>query len=94
LDGAYLTLLGNNLEFTPDRSKAHIFDYHADDVAARLEQARRDLGVIWIANPVDPNLVIEKCDVCGQYIRTSKAHFDGSRFRCPACVSDSSHPSA
>ena len=85
LAGEYLAGGGNDWSFTPERALAHIFDYHADEVAIQLSHALRDHGVAWIAYPVDPTLISETCDVCGQRMRPTDATFDGSRFHCPAC---------
>ena len=85
LEGGYLTDSGDDWAFTPERAIAHIFDYHADEVALQLAQAQLDHGVRWIAYPVDPTLVVETCDACGQRMRITDAAFDGSRFLCPAC---------
>jgi hypothetical protein len=86
-DGEFLTLIDGGWAFTSDRSQAHIFDYIGDDVPARLKQAHRDLGVLWIARPIGPQLANEKCDDCGRTIPPTQAHFDGSRFHCPSCLS-------
>lgn len=83
--GEYLAGSDGDWSFTPERALAHIFDYHADDVARQLSQAHRDHGVHWIAYPVDPNLVGETCDACGQRMHPTDATFDGTRFLCPAC---------
>jgi hypothetical protein len=83
--GEYLGHDGQGWNFLPSRDRAHQFDYLADDVAAQLQHARRDIGVEWIAWPVDPNLLIETCDVCGKKLHTISAHFDGSRSLCPRC---------
>jgi len=83
--GKYLIGDGDNWFFTPERAIAHIFDYHADEVALLLAQAQRDHGIAWVAYPVDPSLVAETCDTCGQRLRTTEATFDGTRFLCRAC---------
>lgn len=86
LAGEYLSGSQENWFFTTDRAQAHPFDYHADDVAAQLEQAQRNLGVLWIACPADPQLGIETCDACGQKLVSLDAHFDGSHILCLACA--------
>ena len=85
LAGEYLTGSGDDWSFTPESAIAHIFDYHADQVALQLAQAQRDHGVVWIAYPVDPSLIGETCDACGQRMRPTDATFDGTRFLCRAC---------
>ena len=86
LAGEYLSGDGREWSFTADRALAHIFDYHADDVPAQLERAQRDLGVVWVAVPLNPRDVGEACDACGLQIPFRAAHFDGIRYLCPACV--------
>jgi hypothetical protein len=86
--GDFLALIGDQWEFTADYTRAHIFDYHADDIAAQLRQAWRNFGVNWTAHPVDPRLATEICDEChGTIFSSTDAHFDGSRFRCASCAS-------
>jgi hypothetical protein len=86
-DGDVLALIDGKWAFTPDRSQARIFDYLGDDVPALLKQASRDFGVLWIARPIGPWLASEKCDDCGRSIPATQAHFDGSHFHCPSCLS-------
>ena len=85
LAGEYLTGAGDDWLFTRERAIAHIFDYHADQVALQLAQAQRDHGVAWIAYPVEPSLISETCDACGQQMRTNDAIFDGTHFLCLGC---------
>ena len=84
-EGEYLACEGEDWSFASDVSRAHVFDYHADAVHQQLEEAHRDLGIIWIAWPVDPNLVRETCDVCGEKIFPTSTTFDGVRFLCRIC---------
>jgi hypothetical protein len=87
-DGAFLARLGHQWGFTLDRSRAHVFDYHGDEIAVQLRQAWSYFGVDCDAFPVDPQLATEKCDDCCRTLLCSTdAHFDGSRYLCPACVS-------
>jgi len=86
LVGEYLASSGDDWHFTTERALAHVFDYHADEVATQLEQAQRNHGVAWIVYPVDQSLVGETCDACGRNMRPTAAHFDGARFLCPACT--------
>ncbi len=94
LAGEYLAGDGDEWLFTSNRTTAHVFDYHADAVVLQLEQTRRELGVVWVAVPVDPQLAGETCDVCGQRLPAIDAIFDGTRFFCPACraISRNSRP--
>ena len=85
LAGEYLSREEEGSTFTRNRSGARVFQYHADAVAIQLEQAQRELGTIWVAFPVDPSLVSEKCDACGCVLSTTDAHFDDSRYLCPDC---------
>jgi len=86
LQGEYLSVAGDNWFLTPDRELAHVFDYLADNVAVQLEDAYRDLGVAWVAWPVDPHLLSEICDHCARRLPPATAIFDGSGFFCPACL--------
>jgi len=89
-EGAFLAQFGSDWGFTSNSARAHIFDYHADQVAVQLKQARREFGVAWSAQPVDLQLAGERCDDCDRTVHAFQAHFDGSRFRCPACTSSPS----
>jgi hypothetical protein len=84
-DGEYLAEQGGEWRFTSDRSRAHVFGYHADEVAQQLEQAQRDLGVIWIAYPVAPSLILEICAGCGRKLLPTDAIFTGTHSLCPGC---------
>lgn len=64
--GEYLAGAGDNWSFITDRASAHVFDYHAAEVALQLGDAERDLGVICVAFPEDQSLVGETCDACAQ----------------------------
>jgi hypothetical protein len=83
--GEYLASHGEEWRFHPSRERAYQFDYIADDVPAELAHARRDIGVDWVAWPVDVNLIVETCGLCGNKMHTSNAHFDGSRSLCLWC---------
>ena len=83
--GHYLSSSGGKWALTADRALAHVFDYHGDQVARQLEQAQRDLGVVWVAVPLDPREVSESCDPCGRKLPVRDTYFDGTRFLCPAC---------
>jgi hypothetical protein len=91
-DGAFLARLDHNWGFTSDRSRAHIFDYHADQIAAQLRHAWRFFGVDCDAHPVDPRLATETCDDCNRIlVRSTDAHICAgaagtARFLCPSCT--------
>ena len=52
-----------------------------------IEESPPDHGAVWVAYPVDPRLLGERCDACGQELESLDAIFDGTRFLCPACFS-------
>lgn len=85
LSGEYLACHGEEWRFAAGREVAHVFDYHADDVPKQLEAAQRNLGVVWIAYPVDSSLVCETCVKCGRKLFPTEAHFNGSDSYCTAC---------
>ena len=85
LVGDYLAGDGEQWQFTPDISKAHVFDYFRDKVAVQLEEAERDLGIIWVAAPVAHERALEKCDQCGIRMPPRAAYFDGNQFLCAGC---------
>lgn len=85
LAGEYLSDDGKSWFFAPNQDHARIFDYHADEVVMQLQQVYRTRGVVLVAVPMDPNLFNETCDVCGTKMHSTEAHFDGTRFLCPAC---------
>ncbi len=84
-DGLYLAGTAFGWEFTDDRRKARVFDYHADQVAERIEMVRKSQGKVWIAVRVDPREVYEFCDRCGRRMRAFKMFFDGHQFLCGDC---------
>ena len=85
----YLAEEGGRWHFTSDRTQAHVFDYHADEVESQLKKAQLDHGTLWVAYPIDTSLLGERCDACGQELESLDVIFDGSRFLCPACFSPS-----
>jgi hypothetical protein len=91
LHGAYLAFRGGAWEFTPDRSKAWVFDYCDDDVPAQLEQAHREFGFLWSAIPAHPSLAVARCGACGCTLRSAAVHFDGCRNLCNSCCPVSSN---
>jgi len=84
-DGRYLASLGPEWVFTADLTRAQVFDFVRDEVAARVESARRDLGVTWTVVRADPRAGYETCDYCGRRVMAFKAAFDGRRFLCAEC---------
>jgi hypothetical protein len=91
-DGQYLAGTAFEWEFTEDRAKAKVFDYHRDRVAERIDMVRRAQGRVWIAVRVDPREVYETCDRCGLRLRALRVYFDGGRFLCPACRETAAAP--
>jgi hypothetical protein len=83
--GDYFGHDGQGWNFLPSRERALQFDYLADDIAAQVAHARRDVGLEWVVWPVDPNLLIETCDLCGRKMHTDNAHFHGTYLLCPSC---------
>jgi hypothetical protein len=84
-DGQYLAGTATAWEFTDDRGRATVFDYHGDRVAERVELVRRVHGRVWIAVRLDSREVYEFCDRCGRRMRAVKTFFDGERFLCGEC---------
>ncbi len=87
-DGQYLAGTAFAWEFTDDRSKAKVFDYHRDRVAESIELVRKTEGKVWIPVRLDPREVYEFCDRCGSRLRAFKMFFDGERFLCADCRAD------
>jgi hypothetical protein len=84
-DGLYLAGTAFNWEFTDDRRKARVFDYHGDRVEERIELVRKAQGKVWVAVRVDPREVYEYCDRCGRRTRALRTFFDGRQFLCADC---------
>jgi hypothetical protein len=84
-DGQYLAGTATDWDFTEDRSKATVFDYHADRVEKRIELVRKAQGRVWIAVKIDPQQVHEFCDRCGRRMRAFRMFFDGQQFLCGEC---------
>ena len=84
-DGHYLAGTASEMEFTDDRSKAKVFDFHADRVQERIELVRKAHGQVWIALKIDPREVYEFCDRCGCRMRSFRAFYDGTQFLCGDC---------
>ena len=90
-DGHYLAGTASEMEFTDDRSKAKVFDFHADRVQERIELVRKAHGQVWIALKIDPREVYEYCDRCGCRMLAFNTFFDGQRFLCAECREDAQH---
>ncbi|HOX56605.1 MAG TPA: hypothetical protein P5205_08005 [Candidatus Paceibacterota bacterium] len=84
-NGLYLAGTAFQWEFTDDRRKARVFDYHADHVADRIDLLRKAEGQVLIAVRVDPREIYEFCDQCGCRTRALKMFFDGQQFLCSDC---------
>jgi hypothetical protein len=84
-DGLYLAGTGTCWEFTDERSRARVFDYHADHVLEQIQLVRNAYGVIWVAVRLDPREAFEFCDRCGSRMVAMRAFFNGKEFLCKAC---------
>ncbi len=84
-EGQYLTGTATHWEFTEDRARAKVFDYHRDHVADQIKLVRNARGTIWVAVRLDPREAYEFCDRCGSRMVSVKAYFDGQQFLCSAC---------
>ena len=92
-DGQYLAGTATHWEFTEDRSRARVFDYVEENVAAILGLIQKSHGTVWIAVKLDPREAYEFCDRCGSRMTALRAFFDGAQFLCPAC-NDTPRPRA
>jgi hypothetical protein len=63
-EGNYLTAAPDGLRFTPDRSRALIFDFRADQVAEQLREIQTVHGLVLRAEPVPLAEIYETCDRC------------------------------
>jgi hypothetical protein len=84
-DGRYLTGTATQWEFTDDRNRAKVFDFHRDHVADQIRMVRKAHGTIWIAVRLDPREAYEFCDRCGTRLLSMDAFFDGRQFLCKDC---------
>ena len=71
--------------FTPDCSKAILFDYLGDEIEQKLAFIARTQGLVLKAVPVEAKEFLETCDHCQRLIAPSQAFFDGVVFLCRAC---------
>ena len=83
--GQYLSGTATHWEFTEDRIRARVFDYHKDNVAEQLQLVRKIYGTVWIAMKLDPSETFEFCDRCGTRLTPTQVMFDGSLFMCAQC---------
>ena len=81
--GQYLAGTASHWEFTDDRLRARVFDFH--QVTEQLGLVRKIYGTIWIAVKLDPTETYEFCDRCGARMTAFQAVFDGVEFLCRAC---------
>ncbi len=84
-EGKYLATAPNGWTFSPDRTRAFIFDYVADQVEEYLKSVARVRGLVLKATPVEPREILETCDVCHELVTPADVFFDGFRFFCPQC---------
>lgn len=83
--GQYLAGTASHWEFTEDRLRARVFDYHNDQVTEQLQLVRKVYGIIWIAVKLEPSETHEFCDRCGTRMTALQAVFDGTEFLCQEC---------
>ena len=84
-EGQYLAGTGKYWEFTEDRSRARVFDYHADHVVDQIQLVRNAYGKIWVAVRLDPSEAYEFCDRCGSRMVATRSFFNGKEFLCAHC---------
>jgi len=84
-EGNYLTAAPDGLRFTPDRSRALIFDFRADQVAEQLREIQTVHGLALRAEPVPLAEIYETCDRCKELFMPFMTFFDGKRFLCADC---------
>jgi len=85
-DGNYLADGSAQLGFSPDSSKAIVFDYDGHQVAEQLEIIRQTQGVALQVEEVDPKEILETCDQCARLVSPFSIAFDGRKFLCSQCV--------
>jgi hypothetical protein len=90
--GQYLSGTASHWEFTEERLRARVFDYHNDHVTEQLQLVRKVYGSIWIAVKLDPQETYEFCDRCGTRMTAMHAVFDGTEFLCRECKAGSRVP--
>jgi hypothetical protein len=90
--GQYLAGTASYWEFTEDRLRARVFDFHKDEVTEQLQLVRKVYGTIWIAVKLDPKETYEFCDRCGTRMTALHAVFDGALFLCRECRANANSP--
>ena len=83
--GQYLSGTATHWEFTEERIRARVFDYHGDRVTEQLKLVQKIYGTVWIAVKLDPAETFEFCDRCGTRLMATQAIFDGTYFLCSQC---------
>lgn len=92
--GQYLAGTASHWEFTEDRWRARVFDFHKDNVTEQLGLVRKTYGLIWIAVKLDPSETHELCDQCGTRMTALNAVFDGAQFLCRECGARAKAPAS
>jgi hypothetical protein len=87
--GLYLTGDPSQWSFSADRSKAIVFDYVRHQIGEQLEAIRHVRGVALEAEPVEPEEVYEICERCHKFATAFTMFFDGTRFLCFDCLTES-----
>src|SRR5262245_27626798 len=90
--GQYLAGTASHWDFTEDRIRARVFDFHKDEIPEQLALVRKIYGIIWTAVKLDPSQTNEFCDRCGTRMTALQAVFDGTEFLCRECQT-SANPS-
>jgi len=90
--GQYLAGTASHWEFTEDRWRARVFDFHNDRVTEQLGLVRKIYGSVWIAVKLDPSETHELCDRCGTRMTALNAVFDGAQFLCRECEARANAP--
>ena len=86
-EGLYLAGTEQAARFTPHPAEARVFDFLADQVAARIEGDCAQHGLVWTVVRADPRAGFETCDRCGRQVMAFKVVFDGRAFLCADCRS-------
>jgi hypothetical protein len=90
--GQYLAGTASHWEFTEDRWRARVFDFHKDSVREQLGLVRKTFGLIWIAVKLDLSETHELCDRCATRMSALNTVFDGAQFLCRECVAQANAP--
>jgi hypothetical protein len=90
--GQYLAGTASHWEFTEDRWRARVFDFHKDNVTEQLGMVRKICGMIWIAVKLDLSETHELCDRCATRMSALNTVYDGGQFLCRECVAQANAP--